>query len=176
MSQNSLIRQKKALILALFVLVIDQISKLAIQMNIPLWGQIPLIPDFLNLVHVLNRGAAFGFLSNVDSQWQIFLFVGMAVIAVVFIAYVLLTTSRKNAFFSYGLGAVLGGALGNLVDRLRIGMVVDFLDLYVHQWHWPAFNLADTAITCGTLSLIVSFYRQDKHASDPHKHRSDHHI
>ncbi|HMB31356.1 MAG TPA: signal peptidase II [Desulfohalobiaceae bacterium] len=173
---NSLVRQKGVLILAFLVLVLDQVSKFLIQMNIPLWGKVSIIPDFFNLVHVLNRGAAFGFLNNSGSQWQILFFVGMSIIAVAFIIYLLLTTSRNNAFLSYGLAAVLGGALGNLVDRLRIGMVVDFLDLYVNQWHWPAFNLADAAITCGALSLIVSFYTQDKYASDSREHRSDYHI
>jgi signal peptidase II len=169
-------KQKGPLILAFGVLILDQVSKLLVQMHIPLWSRISCVPDFFSLVHVLNRGAAFGILNTPGNGWQIYFFIGTSIVAILGILVVLLITSRTNIYFLFGLGAILGGALGNLVDRLRIGMVIDFLDFSFHQWHWPAFNLADTAISCGAVSLIVSLYTREKHASDTCEHRSNHYL
>lgn len=127
-----------------------------------------MVPGFLRFVHVLNRGAAFGFLNRQDIQWQSSFFIGVTVIAVGIIVYLLRSSDRRNRFFLLGLGAILGGALGNLADRVRMGVVIDFLDVYVGSFHWPAFNIADSAITAGALSLLVSFYRQERHASGTH--------
>lgn len=155
-------RLKTAAILAASIIVPDQITKAVIQQKYPLWATDPVIPGFFNLAHVLNKGAAFGFLNNPDSNWQIWFFAAITVFAVGFIYYLLTTADKGDRFFIWGLGLVLGGALGNLIDRMRFGFVVDFLDFYVGDYHWPAFNVADIAITCGAFAIIVSMYMKNQ--------------
>ncbi|MGE4265023.1 MAG: signal peptidase II [Desulfovibrio sp.] len=156
-------RLKTAAILAASIIIPDQITKAVIQQKYVLWDTDPVIPGFFNLVHVLNKGAAFGFLNRPDTNWQIWFFVAVTVFAVGFIYYLLSTADHGDRFFIWGLGLVLGGALGNLVDRIRFGFVVDFLDFHVGQYHWPAFNVADIAITCGAFCVIISMYMKNRH-------------
>ncbi len=156
------------LLLAVAVLLLDQSTKLVVQKSIPVWGKVTVIPEFFNLVHVLNKGAAFGILNNSGTSWQAAFFICATLLAVGLIGYILLSSSRRDRFFLLGLGAVLGGALGNLADRIRFGMVIDYLDFYVGSFHWPAFNVADSAISLGALSLLISMYRKERHASSSH--------
>ena len=132
----------------LLALVLDQLTKWWAVAAIDPLQPVTVIPGLLDLVLVHNRGAAFGFLNRSDIQWQFWLFLGATVVAAVAIV-ALLRSSRFNAWLSAGLGLVLGGALGNLVDRIRFRAVIDFVDVYVGQWHWPAFNVADMAICVG---------------------------
>ena len=157
-----------AWVLAGAVLVLDQASKLLVQHLIRPLETVAVIPDFFRLVHVLNKGAAFGFLNRPDMQWQAYFFICVTLVAVGIIVYLLHSSERRDRFFLLGLGAILGGALGNLVDRVRMGMVIDFLDFSIGSFHWPAFNVADCAITVGALSLLASFYRRERHASGTH--------
>lgn len=167
-------RLKTAALLASAIVIPDQITKAVIQQKYALWATDPVIPGFFNLVHVLNKGAAFGFLNQPDITWQITFFVTVTIFAVGFIYYLLTTADHGDRFFIWGLGLVLGGALGNLIDRLRFGHVVDFLDFYMGSYHWPAFNVADIAISCGAFAVLVSMYtknhrekrRQNKHAAE----------
>ncbi|MDQ7032428.1 MAG: signal peptidase II [Desulfonauticus sp.] len=147
------------------VLFLDQVSKFWIERNIPLWSSKEIVPGFLNLVHILNKGAAFGFLNRADISWQTYFFIAVSALAIVLIVHLLRTVSRKDYFLFVGLGLILGGALGNLIDRIRLGKVIDFLDFYISSYHWPAFNVADMAIFCGTVCLMLSFYKRKKHAS-----------
>ncbi len=112
------------------------------------------IDSYLNLALVYNRGAAFGFLSNA-SGWQNLFFVVVAVFMVVGIVWFLARAERESRLMVVALMFILGGALGNLVDRLRIGRVVDFIDFHIGSWHWYTFNLADSAITLGAILLAV---------------------
>jgi len=155
-------RLKTAALLAAGIILPDQLTKAVVQQKYPLWDTDPVIPGFFNLAHVLNKGAAFGFLNNPDSSWQIWFFVAVTVFAVGFIYYLLTTADHGDRFFIWGLGLVLGGALGNLIDRIRIGFVVDFLDFYIGDYHWPAFNVADIAITCGAFCVIISMYMKNR--------------
>lgn len=155
-------RLKTAAILAACIIVPDQLTKAVVQAKYTLWATDPVIPGFFNLVHVLNKGAAFGFLNNPDSNWQIGFFVAVTILAVGFIYHLLITANKGDRFFIWGLGGILGGALGNLIDRLRFGHVVDFLDFYVGDYHWPAFNVADIAITCGAFAVLISMYQQNR--------------
>jgi len=134
-------RLKTAAILAASIIIPDQITKALIQRKYALWDTDPVIPGFFNLVHVLNKGAAF---RNPNA------------------APLFSTADHGDRFFIWGLGLVLGGALGNLVDRIRFGFVVDFLDFFVGQYHWPAFNVADIAITCGAFCVIISMYMKNR--------------
>lgn len=155
-------RLKTAALLAAAIILPDQITKAVIQQKYALWASETVLPGFFNIVHVLNKGAAFGFLNRPDTDWQIWFFVTVTFAAIGFIYYLLTTADRGDRFFIWGLGLILGGALGNLVDRLRTGFVVDFLDFYIGEYHWPAFNVADIAITCGAFAVLISMYQQNR--------------
>lgn len=164
-------RLKTAAILAATIIVPDQITKAVIQQKYALWASEPVLPGFFNIVHVLNKGAAFGFLNRPDTDWQIWFFVAVTFAAVGFIYYLLTTADKGDRFFIWGLGLILGGALGNLIDRLRTGLVVDFLDFYIGEYHWPAFNVADIAITCGAFAVLISMYMQNYREKPARKRR-----
>lgn len=139
---------------ALTVVLLDQISKLLIQATIPLGYSLPLIPDLFAIVHVMNPGAAFGFLATQVAEVRDPFFIGISFLAIGFIVYYRHRRFHDHPLASLGLSLILGGAVGNLADRLRIGMVIDFIDVHYYQYHWPAFNVADSAITIG-VSLIM---------------------
>ena len=111
------------------------------------------VTGFFNLVLVFNKGAAFSFLSDAPG-WQTPVFAGFALVASIVISILIVKNRDKKAFCT-GLALILGGAIGNLIDRLRYGHVVDFLDIHAFGWHWPAFNVADSAITLGAVVLIL---------------------
>ena len=143
--------------LSLLVIVLDQLSKWWVIGVLP-YGDGIALTSFFNLVHARNSGAAFSFLAG-ESGWQRYFFIGIATAASVLIIYLL----RKHAaerWFCLALSLVLGGALGNLIDRVRFGYVVDFLDFYYAGWHFPAFNVADSAITVGAALLIIDGLRK----------------
>jgi signal peptidase II len=139
--------------LALIVLIADQFTKVLILGDYQ-FGASTTVTSFFNIVRAHNTGAAFSFLAAA-SGWQRWLFAGIAVAAVLFILY-LLRTHAGQKLFSFSLACILGGAVGNLVDRLLRGYVVDFLQFHWHDsWYFPAFNVADTAITIGAAGLIL---------------------
>jgi signal peptidase II len=141
--------------LAAAVVVADRVTKLAVlQAFAP--GEALAVTGFFNMVLVFNKGAAFSFLAGAPG-WQTPLFAGIAIAAAVFISYLLLRHPGER-LFSTGLALILGGALGNLWDRLQWGQVVDFLDFHAAGWHWPAFNVADAAITVGAVLLILESF------------------
>ncbi len=145
--------------LSLVVIGLDQASKLEIVSSLSGSDGIVVAP-FFNLVLLYNEGAAFNFLSDAGG-WQRMLFMGIAIAASLFIIH-LLKKHRGETLFSFALSFILGGAVGNLVDRIRIGHVVDFLDFHLATHHFPAFNLADSAITLGTFLLILDSIRKEK--------------
>jgi signal peptidase II len=144
------------LFLSLVVIVLDQLTKFWIAGAFHYGESLALLP-FFNLVHAHNTGAAFSFLAG-EAGWQRFFFIGIALAASVLIVYLL----RKHAaerWFCLALSLILGGALGNVIDRVRFGYVIDFLDFYYAGWHFPAFNVADSAITLGAALLILDSLR-----------------
>jgi signal peptidase II len=144
--------------LALLVVALDFASKLAV-LGALAPGESRALAPFFNLVLVFNKGAAFSFLATAQG-WQTFFFASIAVVASIVIGFLIVRNAGKSLFCS-GLALILGGALGNLYDRLVYGHVVDFIDLHAAGWHWPAFNVADSAITVGAAILIVeSFFQQ----------------
>jgi signal peptidase II len=139
------------LLLSGVVVTLDQISKYVVVEKLA--NQPPVeVTSFFNLLLVYNRGAAFSFLAGAGG-WQREFFTGIALIASAWIIW-LLHRHPRQTLFSLALALVLGGAIGNVIDRLMIGAVVDFLDFHAFGWHWPAFNVADSAITCGAALLI----------------------
>jgi len=150
--------QQVAGTIALVVVVLDQLTKLWVQKSLVLYTVRTVIPDFFNIVHVLNRGAAFGFLNRSDIRWQTYFFFAATALAVLIINHLLRMARESDRLLVVGLGLILGGAVGNLIDRIRTGEVVDFLDFYWKSYHWPAFNLADMAIFLGSMGLLIAFY------------------
>ena len=145
-------------VISALVIVLDQLTKYWISQSLAPGESVPVTP-FFNLVLTYNTGAAFSFLSRA-SGWQRGLFILIAVLASLLMIYFIRRYHREKRF-SVGLSMILGGALGNLWDRIVLGHVVDFLDFYFQAYHWPAFNVADSAITCGAVLLIWdSFYKR----------------
>jgi signal peptidase II len=140
------------LALALVLVLADQITKVLIAGLYEL-GEGTAITSFFNIVRVHNTGAAFSFLADAGG-WQRWLFAGLSAAASIFIVYLLHSHSGQR-LFCFALTCVLGGAAGNLIDRVVYGYVIDFLDFYAAGWHFPAFNLADSAITLGAGCLIL---------------------
>ena len=146
----------KWLWLSLVALVLDQWSKIAIDGSMRLYESISIFPYF-NLTYVHNTGAAFSFLSEAGG-WQRWFFAAMALIISVVLAIWLSRLKKHETLLAVALALVLGGAIGNLIDRLMYGYVIDFLDFYYQAWHFPAFNVADSAISLGVfLMLLESF-------------------
>ncbi len=138
--------------LAFILLLADQFAKVLILGYYHL-GESTYVTSFFNIVRVHNSGAAFSFLAS-GSGWQRWFFVGIAVAAVVFILFMLRSHAGQR-LFSFALACILGGAVGNVIDRLLHGYVIDFLDFHLRGWHFPAFNVADSAITIGAACLIL---------------------
>lgn len=135
------------------VITLDQISKFAVSNAFTLHEQMPLIPHF-NLVLAHNPGAAFSFLSNADG-WQRWFFTAIALGVSGAIIVWMKRLPISDRWMAIALALILGGALGNVWDRIMLGYVIDFLDFYVDEWHWPAFNVADSAITIGAVMLGI---------------------
>jgi len=145
------------LVLSAVVIVLDQLTKQWVSKLLVFGEVIPVMPSF-NLVLAHNAGAAFSFLAGAGG-WQRGFFIGIAVVAAVVIVH-LLRKHHEEKLFSLALALILGGALGNLIDRILLGHVVDFLDFYVQGYHWPAFNVADMAITGGAGLLIWDSFKK----------------
>ena len=147
----------KWLWLSALVLVIDQLTKRMVDTSLKLYESIPVLPSF-SLTYLRNQGAAFSFLSSAGG-WQRWFFIGLAVIASILICFWIRQIPNERKLEASAWALVLGGALGNLIDRVLYGYVIDFLDVYYGDWHWPAFNVADSAITVGVVLLLLESFR-----------------
>jgi len=141
-------------LIAFVVVVLDRLSKLAVAHNIPLHDGIQIIPGFFRLTHLENRGAAFGLFADSPSEWKVAILVLFSVVALVVVSVLLWKNSHALSTTGMGLALILGGAIGNLWDRLAAGHVTDFLLFYVRDYQWPAFNVADSAIVIGAGLLV----------------------
>ena len=144
------------IITALVVVIFDQLSKIAVAGSIRYYESIPIIDGFLNLVHVRNRGMAFGLMNRPDAQLSFYFLVSATVIAIIILILWFNSIKGRGTGLIFGLSLILGGAVGNLIDRLRIKEVVDFIDFFIGEYHWPAFNLADSAITVGVFWIVIN--------------------
>jgi len=146
----------KWLWLSLLAVILDQASKLVIAGSMRLYESIEIMP-FFKLTYVHNTGAAFSFLSEAGG-WQRWFFAGLALAISAGIAVWLTRLQKHETLLAVALALVLGGAVGNLIDRLAYGYVIDFLDVYYESWHWPAFNIADSAITLGVMLMLAESF------------------
>jgi len=141
---------------ALTIVILDQLSKFLVVSTIQLYETIPVINGFFNLVHIRNRGIAFGLMNRPGGN-LIFTFLIISTIgAIVLVVLWFLRLKNENIGIVLGLSLILGGAVGNLIDRLRLKEVIDFLDFYIGPYHWPAFNVADSAITVGAFWVAIN--------------------
>jgi signal peptidase II len=139
----------KLAVISSLVVGFDQITKFLISNKLPLHHSITVIPGFFSITHILNPGGAFGFMANQSSSIRSVFFLVISSLAVCLIFYFYKNTPKTHPWLASGFALVFGGAIGNLIDRFRFGSVVDFLDVYMGSYHWPAFNIADSAISIG---------------------------
>ena len=144
------------IIVTLPVIVLDQLSKVYIQKTMKLHQTIKVIDGLFDITYVLNKGAAFSFLADKPEGFTIPFFVIVSVIAIGIIGFLFYKTEKSDYVSLIAFALLLGGSIGNLIDRIRHGAVTDFLDFYIQQYHWPAFNVADSAITTGVFLFLFS--------------------
>ncbi len=147
------------------VVLLDQLSKIYIDRTFQLYESRPVIENFFHLTYVRNQGAAFGLFA--DKAFRVPLLVTVALLAVLGIFWYLKQLEGHQGDQQVGLSLVLGGAVGNLIDRLRLGAVIDFLDLHWRSYHWPAFNVADMAICVGVGLLLIGIWRSERRSARP---------
>ena len=155
-------KRKYQILLIVFciLLAMDQAIKLVIYHYIPLHQSREVIAGFFSIVHVQNRGAAFGLLSHIPGSAHIFVITSL--IAIVFILVYFRWIKEGEVWTPICLSLILTGAVGNLIDRFRLGSVIDFLDVHYQEWHWPAFNMADASITIGVILLALKILWGEK--------------
>jgi signal peptidase II len=144
--------------LSLLVVIVDQLTKVWVSATLPIHQPVPVMP-WLNLTLLHNTGAAFSFLAE-EGGWQRWFLAGLAILVSGIIIAWLTHLNRAQRWTACALALVLGGAVGNVIDRIIYGHVIDFIDFYYNHWHWPAFNLADSAISIGAVMLLIdAFWR-----------------
>jgi signal peptidase II len=147
-------------ITSLLVLTLDQATKLYIDRSMALYSSITVVENFFNITYLRNKGAAFGFLAKTSYRLPFFIFVTLIAVVVITISLHRLRADQRLAAVSLSL--IFTGAIGNLIDRLRMGEVIDFLDAHWYGHHWPAFNIADSAICVGVFLLAVDMIREEQ--------------
>src|SRR5438132_6094544 len=152
--------------LALAIIAADQLSKAVVRAALPANGTVSVIPGLVDLIHVHNSGVAFGFLNDLNLPFKGIVTTGLAAIALFGIAFYARHVRHDERFARAGLSLILGGAIGNLIDRLRVGYVIDFVDVYWRNWHFWAFNVADASITIGAILVFADLLLVTRHV--PH--------
>ena len=154
---STLMRKKYLLstVIALIVIILDQYTKYLLIQSFALHQSLDIIEHFITIVHVRNRGIAFGLFAGQGSGLQVLVLTVTSLLAITFIFYLLKSVKETQYYAIITLSLILGGAIGNLIDRIRWGEVVDFIDLHWYQYHWPAFNCADSAISIGLVLLLI---------------------
>ncbi|MBI3474465.1 MAG: signal peptidase II [Acidobacteria bacterium] len=147
--------RKYHFLIAVIVIALDRVTKITIARRLSFHDNIRVIPGFFSIIHTENRGAAFGLFADSPSQWKVGVLILFSLIALSIVSVLLWKTSHRFTTTGIGLSLILGGAIGNLWDRVVSGHVVDFLLLYVGQHQWPAFNVADSAIVVGAVLLVI---------------------
>ncbi len=143
------------LVVAFVVVALDQATKWVVQTRMDLYQSIPVIDSFFHLTYVRNSGGAFGFLHDARSALRLPFFITVSVVAIAALLYFVRQVESHQYLLLFALGGILGGALGNLIDRMVSGTVVDFFDVHWRTWYWPTFNVADSFITAGVVILLA---------------------
>jgi len=156
--------RKYFFLIAAVVVLLDRASKWAVSASLPLHESLTVIPGFFHITHVENTGAAFGLFAESTAQWKVAALVTFSLLALIVVSILLWRNSHSLSTMTIGLSLILGGAFGNLWDRLVAGHVTDFLDFHIAQYYWPAFNVADSAIVIGAILLVaeILFAKPDR--------------
>ena len=157
------------LVIAIAAVLLDRATKVIIEHTLPSNDSVNVIPGFFQITHVHNRGAAFGLFADSTSEWRTALLVGFSTIALGVVAYLLWKSDHSLPSTAIGLSMILGGAVGNLWDRVARGQVTDFLHFYIGEHVWPDFNVADSCIVIGAILLMVEIVFAKTPAHEPHK-------
>lgn len=144
------------------IVALDQATKIWIDTAMALHASFPVIDGFFNITYIRNPGAAFGFLAGAPPLFRSLFFLAVTIAAIGLILYYLYKNPSRGPFLTISLALILAGALGNMIDRVRLGEVIDFLDFYIGTAHWPAFNVADSAICVGAAVLFWAMLEQEK--------------
>jgi signal peptidase II len=157
MGKHTVYPQKflKLMIIAGLIVVLDQLTKAAILQSMALHDSIPVIKGFFSITHIQNPGGAFGLFAHQSEGLRRLFFIFLSSAAMVAVLFFYIQTPRTHPLLAAGFALIFGGAIGNLIDRFRYGKVVDFLDFYLGELHWPAFNIADSAISVGIAVLVM---------------------
>jgi signal peptidase II len=148
------------LLVSMGIIVLDQISKWLVKSNLALYQKIDVIPGFFQIRHIQNRGAVWGLFSNTSNSVVPKVITAMSIFALLFIFYYFLKVDRSCRLELASFSLIMGGALGNIVDRLWQGFVVDFLEFHIGTHYWPTFNVADSCISCGVALLVLALWRK----------------
>jgi signal peptidase II len=148
------------------VLALDRLSKWIVESTVSELDTVRVIPGLFNIVHSENRGMAFGILNDSTNAWRTLLLIVLSAAAVVFVAVMLWSAQRLDRSSFWGLTLILGGAAGNVFDRVVWGRVTDFLDFYISEYHWHTFNVADSAIVIGSGLLLLDLLRPKRQAAN----------
>ena len=149
-------------IIVLLIVLTDQATKYWVDTSMALHQSIPVLEGFFSLTYVRNPGAAFGFLADTSPIFRYFFFITVNLVAMgLILAYIRKAPAEESGMIK-ALSLIMAGAAGNLIDRIRFGEVIDFLDVYIGSFHWPAFNVADSAISIGACLLIIRLFKKDK--------------
>jgi signal peptidase II len=154
---------KKYLLLGVttgLILLLDQITKFYVDSSMRLHESIPVIQGLFSITHVRNPGAAFGFLADASPLFRAIFFVAVTVLAIILVVHYIWKSRAEEPRLTFALSLILSGAVGNLIARGRLGEVIDFLDVYIGSTHWPAFNVADSAISVGAVILFIEITRR----------------
>jgi signal peptidase II len=147
-------------VVSAFVILLDQATKIFIHRTMELHSSITVVENFVNITYIRNKGAAFGVLA--DSALRLPFLVGVSAVAIVVILFFVSRLRPEQTFSAFPMAMILAGALGNLIDRIRLGEVIDFLDVHWYQYHWPAFNVADSSICVGVFILALDMWYEEK--------------
>jgi signal peptidase II len=148
------------------VVVLDRCTKWLVETYVSAMDTYRVIPGFFDIVHSENRGVAFGLFNDSTSQWRTTLLIGLSLAAVAFVSAMLWRPDRLDRSSSWGLALILGGAAGNVFDRIVWGRVTDFLDFYLGSYHWHTFNIADSAIVIGSGLLLLDLFRPKRQVAN----------
>ncbi len=146
--------------LILLMIILDQVTKWLVARTITLYGSLTVVPGFFNITHIHNKGAIFGAFSRTGNRWVFLVLTAASLVALGLVIYYFVKTPASERGMKLALSLILAGALGNLLDRVFRGYVIDFLDFYIGRAHWPFFNVADSCITVGALLLLFFFLKR----------------
>lgn len=152
------------LIVSNILIILDQWTKYMVTIHIPLHYSFPVINDFFNLTHIRNPGVAFGLFAQHDSEYKTLAFILISTVAIVAILFFYHYNPPKKKLVQNGLILIFSGAIGNLIDRILYKEVIDFLDFFINNHHWPAFNIADSCITIGVSMMVIDSFRKEEQA------------